>query len=39
MGSRISIDKHTSNLDDILAMPPHYFQKIKFESKIPDSIT
>jgi len=39
MGSKISFDKHVSNLEDILDMPPQYFSKIKFESKISDSIT
>jgi hypothetical protein len=39
MGTKISIDKHVSNLDDILDMPPTYFDKIKFESKISPSIT
>jgi len=39
MGSKISIDKHVSSLDDILDMPPSYFEKIKFESKISPNIT
>jgi hypothetical protein len=39
MGTKISIDKHVSNLDDILEMSPSYFDKIKFESKIAPSIT
>ena len=39
MGSKISIDKHTSNIEDILEMNDVYFNKIKFENKIPDSIT
>ncbi len=39
MGSKISIDKHVSNLDDILHMTPSYFEKIKFESKIAQDIT
>ena len=39
MGSKISIDKHTSNIEEILEMNPAYFNKIKFENKIPDSIT
>jgi hypothetical protein len=39
MGSKISVDKHASNLDDLLAMPSKYFQKIKFESKVPPEIT
>jgi len=34
MGTKISIDKHVSTLDDILEMPQSYFDKIKFESKI-----
>jgi hypothetical protein len=28
-----------SSLDDILEMPPAYFDKIKFESKISSDIT
>jgi hypothetical protein len=39
MGTKISIDKHVSSLDDILDMPPAYFEKIKFESKISPTIT
>lgn len=39
MGTSISIDKHVSSLDDILEMPPAYFDKIKFESKISPDIT
>lgn len=39
MGTKISIDKHVSSLDDILEMPPSYFEKIKFESKVSPQIT
>lgn len=39
MGSKISIDKHVSSLEDILDMSPYYFSKVKFENKIPDNIT
>lgn len=39
MGTSLSIDKHVSSLDDILEMPPSYFDKIKFESKISPDIT
>jgi len=39
MGSKISIDKHVSNLEDILEMNPKFFAKLKFENKIPDNIT
>ena len=39
MGTKISIDKHVSTLDDILEMSPPYFEKIKFESKISPDIT
>ena len=39
MGSKISIDKHVSNLEDILEMNPKYFLKLKFENNIPDNIT
>jgi len=34
MGIRISIDKHVSNLEELLEMSPAYFAKLKFESKI-----
>ena len=39
MGSSLSIDKHVTNLDDLLEMPPKYFSRIKFESKVSDNIT
>ena len=39
MGTKISIDKHVSTLDDILEMSSTYFEKIKFESKISPTIT
>jgi hypothetical protein len=39
MGTQISIDKHVSNLDDILEMQSSYFEKIKFESKVSPDIT
>lgn len=39
MGGKISIDKHVSNLEEILEMNPKSFSKLKFENKIPDSIT
>ena len=39
MGTKISVDKHVSSLDDILEMSPAYFDKIKFESKISPTIT
>jgi len=39
MGTSISIDKHLSQLDDILDMTPSYLEKIKFESKVPPDIT
>lgn len=39
MGTKISIDKHVSQLDEILEMAPAYFDKIKFESKIAPEIT
>lgn len=38
MGTKISIDKHVSSLDDILEMSPNYFEKIKFESKVSQNI-
>jgi hypothetical protein len=39
MGSRISVDKHVSNLQDILELNPKLLEKVKFESNIPDCIT
>jgi hypothetical protein len=39
MGVKLSIDKHTSELDDILEMNPNYLSKVQFESKISPSIT
>lgn len=39
MGSSISVDKHVSNLDDLLDISPKLFQKIKFEGNISDSVT
>jgi len=40
MGDKISIDKHLSSVDDLLETNPHYFKsKIKFDNKIPESIT
>jgi hypothetical protein len=39
MGVKISIDKHLSELDDILEMSPHYLNKVTFESKISPEIT
>jgi len=38
MGVKISIDKHVSELDDILEMSPHYLSKVQFESKISPDI-
>ncbi len=39
MGSSISVDKHVSNLDDLLEISPKLFQKIKFEGKIQHNVT
>ena len=39
MGSSISVDKHVSNLDDLLEISPKLFAKIKFENKISDKVT
>jgi hypothetical protein len=35
MGTKLSIDKTVSELDDILSMNPTYFKKVKFEHKSP----
>ena len=39
MGVKLSIDKHVSNLDDVLEISAQYYSKVKFESKIKDEIT
>lgn len=39
MGVKISIDKHVSELDDILEMSPHYLSRVNFDSKISPDIT
>ena len=39
MGVKCSIDKHVSNLDDVLEISAQYYQKVKFESKIKDEIS
>jgi len=39
MGVKISIDKHVSELDDLLEMNPNYLSKVQFESKISPDIT
>jgi hypothetical protein len=38
MGIRVSIDKHVSNLEELLEMSPSYFSKLKFESKVDQGI-
>ena len=38
MGVRLSIDKHVSNLHELLEMSAQYFQKVRFESKISGDI-
>lgn len=39
MGSKLSIDKHVSPLEDILQINPVKLAKINFESDIPSEIT
>lgn len=39
MGLKLSIDKHVSNLDEVLEISAQYYSKVKFESKIKDDIT
>ena len=39
MGSKISVDKHTSKLEDILDIDPRLLEKVKFETALPDCIT
>jgi hypothetical protein len=39
MGTRISIDKSVTRLEEILDFNPKNLEKIKFENQIPDSIT
>ena len=38
MGIRVSIDKHVSNLEELLEMSPSYFSRLKFESKVDSAI-
>ena len=38
MGVRLSIDKHVSNLHELLEMSAQYFQKVRFASKISSDI-
>ncbi len=38
MGVRLSIDKHVSNLHELLEMSAQYFQKVRFASKISGDI-
>ncbi len=39
MGSTVSIDKHVSNLDELLEFAPGYFAGLQFENKIPEGLT
>ena len=39
MGSRISVDKHVSCLEDVLDINPKILEKVKFENNVPDCIT
>lgn len=39
MGSSISIDKHVSNLDELLEKQPSSFANLQFESKVPEGVT
>ena len=39
MGVKCSIDKHVSNLDEVLEISAQYYQKVKFESKIKEDIS
>jgi hypothetical protein len=39
MGVKISIDKHISELDDVLEMSPHYLSRVQFESRVSPDIT
>ena len=39
MGTKQSIDKNVSDIEDILSMNPSYFRKIKFENKSPMMIS
>lgn len=39
MGVKISIDKHVSELDDILEMSPTYLSRVQFESKVGPEVT
>jgi hypothetical protein len=39
MGVKLSIDKHVSNLEEVLEISAQYYSKVKFESKIKEEIT
>jgi hypothetical protein len=38
MGTKLSIDKQVSSLEDILRMDPRYFKRIRFENVSPHGI-
>ena len=38
MGTKLSIDKNVSELQDILSMDPNYFRRIRFENVSPHGI-
>lgn len=39
MGHKLSVDKHTSSLPDILDLNLRALEKVKFEANIPSNIT
>lgn len=39
MGPNLSIDKHVSNLEDILELNIKLIEKVKFDNNIPNCIT
>lgn len=38
MGTKLSIDKNVSELDDILKMEHTYYKRIRFENRCPEDI-
>lgn len=39
MGGFLTIDKHVSNLEDVLELNPRFLAQTKFESHLPPEVT
>lgn len=39
MGGFLTIDKHVSNLEDVLELSPRVLSQTKFESHLPSEVT